>query len=232
MEKEKEAKPSTPQTQKPPVVETEAKPSKEGEDQIQTVPKEEFETLRVELEKTRARQSAADKARKRAERDLKIALKKNLSSSSLKTFEEEEEDEGRDEGKPLVEDNSDEQEKEKARRNILSLAYTTPEYLALITKDETLKDTLAKEPLFILDEWIDAKCALEDAKEYFEKRVQAMKPEKEPEKETKLEEVIPEANPNLPSEELPLKPQKKDEAGMSMDQKILSDMEKTGKKGV
>ena len=126
---------STSQSQNPPVENTEATTLVEEKDPPETVLKEEHEKVQDSLKQALKLQSQADRRSKGLERDLKKLLKKSdTSAQGIEVIETEEDGE---EITPKVVDNSDEQERDLARRRIMTLAFTTPEYLKVIQEDVT-----------------------------------------------------------------------------------------------
>lgn len=207
-----EAITSAPNAQTPLVGAVEATTPK---DQSQMVSKEEHEKLQKELEQAKQLQSQADKKTFRLEKEIKKLNRHSKQNLDVETFEVEDE-----EGKS---DLSDDQEKELARRKILSMVFINPEFRKVVENDSTLQTMLEKEPLFVLDEWFDAECALVDAKEYFDKRVSMIS---KPEEKKITPEEIPMAIPNPPKEAIQSSPKQRDESGMSWDEKIKSDLER------
>lgn len=132
------------------------------------VSKEKYE---ADLKQARDMQSIADKGRRVAERKLQIALKRNASGDNQG-------------GQPNAEPSSsiDYSEDEKksimdtAERKVLNLIAFEPKYQDVLSKDQTLKDIISRNPLALITEFIDAEDAVEQIKEMLDGRVSQAAP--------------------------------------------------------
>ena len=76
-------------------------------------------------------------------------------------------------GKVNTEGNEAEMERINAEKGIANLLMMSPEYQALLSKDETLKEIMLSNPLSLISEYIDAEDAVDQIKKRLDKKVSA-----------------------------------------------------------
>jgi len=76
-------------------------------------------------------------------------------------------------GKVNAEGNDAEMERINAEKGIANLLMMSPEYQALLSKDETLKEIMLSNPLSLISEYIDAEDAVDQIKNKLDKKISA-----------------------------------------------------------
>lgn len=127
------------------------------------VSKEKYE---ADLKQARDMQSIADKGRRVAERKLQIALKRNAGGDNQG---------GQPNAEPASSIDYSEDEKKSimdtAERKVLNLIAFEPKYQDVLSKDQTLKDIISRNPLALITEFIDAEDAVDQIKDMLDSRV-------------------------------------------------------------
>jgi hypothetical protein len=123
----------------------------------------------VAREKARAATALQETAEKRTrdERILRINAEKKLKALGAGGKG----DDAPPAGTVNAEEGEAEVERLNAEKGIANLLMMTPEYQALLQKDETLKEVLLSNPLSLISDYIDAEDAVDQIKKKLDKRI-------------------------------------------------------------
>lgn len=138
-----------------------------GEEETVTVPKGEWEKTQKERDQARDMQSIADKEKRKALRKMK-AMERAFNNVSQG-------EDGDTRGEVELEPYTDEEKTQisnQAEKGILSKVATNSKYREVLDNDPTLKDIISRNPLALIDNYIDAEDAVEQVLEVLDERAE------------------------------------------------------------
>ncbi len=185
-----EVKPTTPEGESPATTDSEpVVPSQEASTEGEGDPKTELEKAQGEVERLTGEvktandlQSQADRKTRKLEGEMK-RLKKGSAKPAASG------EEGEEGGEAAPVEDSQVEEKRIAETKVTRLLLDT-KYRPLLDADPTLLQSLQRQPLLYVDDFIDADDALDQTRDMLDERLSKLKPAEKP-AETKKDEEEP-----------------------------------------